>query len=167
MDVINSAKNIDDDDDNDDNNDNNNNDNDNNKNYNNDNNDNDNDNNNDYDYDYDNDNGNDNNDNDDNNNNTNNNYNNYNYNYTYDYNNNNNHCDKYRLFRVELLHRSVICLVQLACGYLRSFNSISGTKDNCDSWPLDSSVGLILGLRPANERRRYFVTTSLIGWAGT
>ena len=25
--------------------------------------------------------------------------------------------------------------------------------------------GLILGLRPANERRWYFVTTSLIGWA--
>ena len=25
-------------------------------------------------------------------------------------------------------------------------------------------AGLILGLRPANERRRYFVTTSLIGW---
>ena len=25
--------------------------------------------------------------------------------------------------------------------------------------------GLILGLRPTNERRRYFVTTSLIGWA--
>ena len=24
--------------------------------------------------------------------------------------------------------------------------------------------GLVLGLRPANERRRYFVTTSLIGW---
>ena len=27
--------------------------------------------------------------------------------------------------------------------------------------------GLILDLRPANERRRYFVTTSLIGWAQT
>ena len=27
--------------------------------------------------------------------------------------------------------------------------------------------GLILGLRPTNERRRYFVTTSLIGWAQT
>ena len=27
--------------------------------------------------------------------------------------------------------------------------------------------GLILGLRPANERRRYFVTASLIGWAQT
>ena len=26
-------------------------------------------------------------------------------------------------------------------------------------------IGLILGLRPANERRRYFVPTSLIGWA--
>ena len=25
-------------------------------------------------------------------------------------------------------------------------------------------AGLILGLLPANERRRYFVTTSLIGW---
>ena len=25
--------------------------------------------------------------------------------------------------------------------------------------------GLILGLRPASARRRYFVTTSLIGWA--
>ena len=29
----------------------------------------------------------------------------------------------------------------------------------------DGKWGLILGLRPANERRRYFVTTSLIGWA--
>ena len=28
-------------------------------------------------------------------------------------------------------------------------------------------TGRILGLRPANERRRYFVTTSLIGWAQT
>ena len=27
------------------------------------------------------------------------------------------------------------------------------------------SPGLILGLRPANERRHYFVTPSLIGWA--
>ena len=35
---------------------------------------------------------------------------------------------------------------------------------------LDSFHGiteLILGLRPTNERRRYFVTTSLIGWAQT
>ena len=27
-----------------------------------------------------------------------------------------------------------------------------------------SVAGLILGLHPANEGRRYFVTTSLIGW---
>ena len=31
-------------------------------------------------------------------------------------------------------------------------------------WP---APGLILGLCPANEKRRYFVTTSLIGWAQT
>ena len=31
--------------------------------------------------------------------------------------------------------------------------------------PVSSGSGLILGLRPANERRRYFVTTSFIGWA--
>ena len=29
----------------------------------------------------------------------------------------------------------------------------------------DTYTGLILGLHPANERRRYFVTASLIGWA--
>ena len=29
------------------------------------------------------------------------------------------------------------------------------------------TTGLILGLRPANERRRYKVTASLIGWAQT
>ena len=27
--------------------------------------------------------------------------------------------------------------------------------------------GLIIAKRPANERRRYFVTTSLIGWTQT
>ena len=29
------------------------------------------------------------------------------------------------------------------------------------------NAGRILGLRPANERRRYFVTTFLIGWLQT
>ena len=29
---------------------------------------------------------------------------------------------------------------------------------------LAHTAGMILGLRPANERRRYFVKTSLIGW---
>ena len=28
-------------------------------------------------------------------------------------------------------------------------------------------TGVILGLHPANEKRRYFVMTSLIGWAPT
>ena len=30
-----------------------------------------------------------------------------------------------------------------------------------------TQAGLILGLRPANERRRYKVTPSLIGWVQT
>ena len=30
--------------------------------------------------------------------------------------------------------------------------------------PVDDS-GFIVGLRPANERRRYFVTMSIIDWA--
>ena len=39
----------------------------------------------------------------------------------------------------------------------------------CFKWlhKLEGSACLILGLRPANDRRRYFVTTSLIGWAQT
>ena len=30
-----------------------------------------------------------------------------------------------------------------------------------------AEAGLIRGLRPASERRRYFLTTSLVGWAQT
>ena len=33
--------------------------------------------------------------------------------------------------------------------------------------PKKIKTGLILGLRPANERSRYKVTSSLIGWAQT
>ena len=32
---------------------------------------------------------------------------------------------------------------------------------------INNVAGLILGLHPANERRRYKVTPSLIGWAQT
>ena len=32
------------------------------------------------------------------------------------------------------------------------------------SYLMHMDTGLILGLCPANERRRYLVTTSLIGW---
>ena len=36
------------------------------------------------------------------------------------------------------------------------------------SWnELQETSGLLLGLRPAKERRRYKVTPSLIGWAQT
>ena len=45
---------------------------------------------------------------------------------------------------------------------------LSETSDDPFHWHLWLDIiygGLILGLRPANERRRYFVPTSLIGWA--
>ena len=35
----------------------------------------------------------------------------------------------------------------------------------CD--PDTAEAGISLGMRPANERRRYIVTTSLIGWVHT
>ena len=38
---------------------------------------------------------------------------------------------------------------------------------NTRCWEEECNAGLILGLRPANERRRYKVTPSLIGWART
>ena len=40
-----------------------------------------------------------------------------------------------------------------------------GPVNSPHKWPvMQGQLGLILGLRPANERWRYFVTTSLIGW---
>ena len=44
------------------------------------------------------------------------------------------------------------------CYILNQYNTIASIYNN---------TRLILGLRPANERRRYKVTTSLIGWAQT
>ena len=55
----------------------------------------------------------------------------------------------------------------------RTASSTSATLVNPDDWlkckddHIDKFTGLILGLRPANERRRYKVTTSLIGWTQT
>ena len=46
-----------------------------------------------------------------------------------------------------------------------------GTSLPCDISLIDEALhdytGLILGLRPANERLLYFVMTSLIGWVQT
>ena len=49
---------------------------------------------------------------------------------------------------------------------------VETTQETSECWSLVVGIalygqepGLILGLRPANERRRYFVTTSLIRWA--
>ena len=43
--------------------------------------------------------------------------------------------------------------------------ALTNTNDNPNLLTLICVTELILGLRPANERRRYNVTPSLIGWA--
>ena len=53
-----------------------------------------------------------------------------------------------------------ICLRAISLQVFKLLFCIMGLK-------LNQSAGLILGLRPANERRRYKVTSSLIGWAQT
>ena len=49
------------------------------------------------------------------------------------------------------------------------WSAISGEQVLQPSTPFRHipQAGMILGLRPANERRRYTVTPSLIGWAQT
>ena len=56
------------------------------------------------------------------------------------------------------------CVKHWDLGSLLVSNCISPYRSYVDT---NAITGLILGLRPANERRCYFVTTSLIGWAQT
>ena len=57
--------------------------------------------------------------------------------------------------------------------FFKSNPDLTGANEQSMCWnrPRISGTnvvtGLILGLRAPNERRRYFVTTSLIGWAQT
>ena len=48
---------------------------------------------------------------------------------------------------------------------LKAINEAWGIVIDMIIYP--TTTGMILGLCPANNRRRYFVTTSLIGWAQT
>ena len=50
--------------------------------------------------------------------------------------------------------------------YAININSVIYKFKNCPGAEYQVT-GLILGLHPANERRRYKVTPSLIGWAQT
>ena len=54
--------------------------------------------------------------------------------------------------------------LSMSCSFGQSERSIGGVVKYIILW---YTAGLILGLRPANERRRYKVTPSLIGWAQT
>ena len=55
--------------------------------------------------------------------------------------------------------------------YMYLYGSIHKTDErwryslNAYDFFRDNITGLILGLRPTNERRCYFITTSLIVWA--
>ena len=63
-------------------------------------------------------------------------------------------------------------ILLLFAGALPDFPTIT-LKDkqldraNFSAWPQHIESGLILGLRTANERRRYFLTTCLIVWVQT
>ena len=50
-------------------------------------------------------------------------------------------------------------------GNHEGWSSIKWDLTTCHDFWIDFSTELILGLGPANERQRYFVTMSLIGWA--
>ena len=66
-----------------------------------------------------------------------------------------------RLMRVLRLH--VMChIVPVMARY--QTHVVQNWCAVCTEFPGTHMPGLILGLRLANERRRYFVTTSLIGW---
>ena len=62
-------------------------------------------------------------------------------------------CSDLRMFKLPHLGRCVVVFVRDTCMY--QANSYYSKHED---------TGMILGLRPANERRRYIVT-SLIGWA--
>ena len=71
---------------------------------------------------------------------------------------------------VALVDRSVDPYIDRSVGG-RIAHWITNLQSPIDHWSQRSigqyDPGLILGLRPANERRRYKVTPSLIGWAQT
>ena len=76
---------------------------------------------------------------------------------------------KCRPFRLGLNVLTLYCnlvasnFVPYPSGLLHCMIARQPMKWPCGIWIISSE--LILGLRPANERRRYFVTMSLIGWA--
>ena len=59
---------------------------------------------------------------------------------------------------------TVLILQQWLYMYTQRISCIISVYTDAFNWDISR---MILGLHPANERRRYFVTTSLIGWAQT
>ena len=71
-------------------------------------------------------------------------------------------------FSIVVIFSMVVCLMWLY-HHILSVVSYRFRESCCFCFHYYCTVyaGLILGLRPANERRRYFLTTSLFGWAQT
>ena len=55
----------------------------------------------------------------------------------------------------------------LCCEALQPLEQVKNNRVKSHGMIVTLISGMILGLRPANERRRYKVTPSLIGWAQT
>ena len=62
--------------------------------------------------------------------------------------------------------RYIECLLRGPCGPRWKWQPKPEAREQPDV-PGSADVGPILGVWPANERRRYKVTSSLIGWAQT
>ena len=58
-------------------------------------------------------------------------------------------------------------MLLVSADYFKKHNNHDLCLVNFELHGSHNRSGLILGLRPANERRRYKVTPSLIGWAQT
>ena len=88
---------------------------------------------------------------------------------------------QYLMFSINKLTRYCLliccCWTSNFCAFVRGNHAGSALKNIYTViwlWPFANSdqmwswyTGISLGMHPANERRRYIVTTSLIGWAHT
>ena len=74
-------------------------------------------------------------------------------------------CGNYNALEMEMPYP---CAKPLMCRLTGNYTELPAVQDHWNYNALEMGVaGLILGLRPVNKRRRYFVTPSLIGWVQT
>ena len=67
-----------------------------------------------------------------------------------------------------IFHSPLSVFINLSGARRAAFQELVSPRRDSENYRGDErvvSTGLILGLHPANERRRYFLTTFPIGWA--